>query len=230
MDKIDRFYYINLDRAVERKEHFLNECDREGLPSDKIFRYTAIDGKTLNIAEYRTMFSNCDYAHQSWSINVMGNQLSHYNILLDIIQHERAFSVVFQDDVIFRPGFAEHFERVMNNITEDSEIINIGFHHYACLAHFEPWDFNCPEKDAGMCERIVNDAVHVLRHDINPCSLAYIVTLEGAKNMVEYFNRVGFLRATDHNFNDYLKNKNIFYASRVVLCTGNHNFKSDVFV
>ena len=47
--------------------------------------------------------------------------------------------------------------------------------------------------------------------------------------MVEYFNKNNFKRATDGNFNDYLRDKDINYGSNLVLVTGNSSFKSDIF-
>lgn len=67
-----------------------------------------------------------------------------------------------------------------------------------------------------------------VKNTINPCSLGYIVTFNGAKNILDFFNRYGFLRATDWNYNDYLNSKNIFYGSTTVLCSGN-NLGSDIF-
>jgi hypothetical protein len=68
-----------------------------------------------------------------------------------------------------------------------------------------------------------------LNDDINPCSLAYIATYEGAVNYIEHVNKYVFKYATDGNFNKYLLSKNIMYSSYDVLCTGNSDFKSDVF-
>ena len=76
----------------------------------------------------------------------------------------------------------------------------------------------------------VNSYISILNDTVNPCSLGYIVTLNGAKNLINHFNTNGFLRATDWNFNDYLRSKNIFYGSNLVLCTGNPDFSSDIFV
>lgn len=65
---------------------------------------------------------------------------------------------------------------------------------------------------------------------INPTSLAYIVTNKGCQNLITYFETNGFSHETDWNYNLYLQSKNIFYGSKLVLCTGNNKFPSDVFV
>jgi hypothetical protein len=81
-----------------------------------------------------------------------------------------------------------------------------------------------------MIKQDLNNAVCILNDTVNPCSLGYIVTLQGAKNLIKHFNEIGFRRATDWNYNDYLRSKNLFYGSRLVLCTGNPNFGSDIFI
>jgi hypothetical protein len=81
-----------------------------------------------------------------------------------------------------------------------------------------------------MIKQDLNNDVCILNDTVNPCSLGYIVTLQGAKNLIKHFNEIGFRRATDWNYNDYLRSKNLFYGSRLVLCTGNPNFGSDIFV
>ena len=79
-------------------------------------------------------------------------------------------------------------------------------------------------------DQLINVSKCILKENINPCSLAYILTLKGAKNMVSFFEKTGFLRATDGNFNDYLQTKKIFYGSTTVLVTGNSDLKSDIFI
>ena len=98
---------------------------------------------------------------------------------------------------------------------------------YANGNMFVPWDFTC--RNTFLEKTIINDGVHIIQDSVNPCSLAYIVTLQGAKNLVDHFYKTGFLRATDWNYNDYLINKNNNYGSRIVLCTGNEKLGSDVY-
>ena len=231
MDKISKIYYINLDRVVTRKEHFLNQCEVNNISSEQIVRYPELDGKTYQFSDKQMkMFANVNYKHETFARNIMGNQLSHNNILLSVIENGYDYTIVCQDDVIFRADFNKQLEVVMTNIPSDAEIITIGQHKHAVLSWFIPWDLRKTDEDDSLGEKIINDGVHILKNGVNPCSLAYIVTLNGAKNIVEFFNTYGFLRATDHNFNEYLKAKNIFYASRIVLCTGNHLLPSDIFV
>jgi hypothetical protein len=75
----------------------------------------------------------------------------------------------------------------------------------------------------------INDFVSKWKPTIQPCSLSYILTLKGAEEMIKHFEETGFQRETDIGFNRYLINKNIFYGSRTILCTGDPSFGTDIF-
>jgi hypothetical protein len=119
---------------------------------------------------------------------------------------------------------------LMESIPANTEIINIGFHAFASISMFVPWPIEDETEDYDKLGIIkINDNLCILKNTINPCSLGYIVTFNGAINLLEFFNRNGFFRATDWNYNDYLNSKHIFYGSTTVLCTGNPNLGSDIF-
>jgi GR25 family glycosyltransferase involved in LPS biosynthesis len=234
MDKLDKIFYINLDRRPDRKAHFIQSCIEDAqIPLNIIERFDALDGKTYKPSETESkMFSNCDFLGQPYFNNILGNQLGHYYILKNIIKNKYNCAIICQDDVYFRKDFQEYFGELMKNIPEDAEIINIGLHLHAVYSHFVPWNISSTsdEEYFKIGETRINEYVCKLKNNINPCSLAYIVTLQGAINLVDYFEKTGFRRATDWNLNDYLVSKNIFYCSLPVLCTGNPNLTSDIFV
>ena len=227
MNEISKIYFINLDKRPNRYEHFLKQCHDNNIKFSKINRFKALDGDTYNFSlNEKKMFINVDYRTQNYANKIMGNQLSHYYILKEMIKNNYKYIIIFQDDIIIKNNFIIDIENIINNIPSDAEIINIAFHKFASYNQFIPWNFN--EKNT-MIKKKINSYVSILNDTVNPCSLGYIVTLNGAINLINYFNKNGFLRATDWNYNDYLKSKNIFYGSNEVLCTGNSNFGSDIF-
>ena len=125
-------------------------------------------------------------------------------------------------------GFKNEINYVLDNLTKESEIIWIGLHKTGAGSYFEDFPLDNNYNKYYVKEKI-NNYICKLNHDINPCSLAYIITYNGAKKYIEYIRKHGFIHATDINFRDYLLSKNIHYGSYNVLCTGNSNFKSDVF-
>lgn len=220
-NQLDRIYYINLDRRTDRKKHFLQQCQREKIDMDMVERFQAIDGETLQLKpEEEEMFARCDYRNSRHRKAIMGNQLSHYYILLDMLEKGYDYILVVQDDVVLRPNFTRYLEQVLDALPEDSEIVNIGMHKFGCYQYFLPLDLEDPVDSVMSCKRNLNHAICELGYFKNPCSLAYIVTRKGANNLTEHFRKNGFLRATDCNYNVYLQQKKIHYASTIVLCTG----------
>lgn len=232
MEKIERFFYLNLDRRTDRKKHFIDECHRVMLPMDKVERYPALDGLVYNLTEKeKPMFEKCDYKNARFFNKIACNQLGHYYILKEIVNKKYEYAIIFQDDVILRDNFVNDLNNLMNNYPMDADLLNIGFHKFASMSRFIAWDLSrTPLEDSqNLSNTKINDYVCKLKNGINPCSLAYIVSLQGAKNLIEYFDKVGFERATDGNFNDYCISNDIFYGSIPVLCTGNPNLGSDIF-
>ena len=234
MDQIEKFYFINLNRRQDRKNHFFNECIRENLPFDKICRGEAIDGLTYNFhINELSMFSKADFHSLNPEVinkKIMGNQLSHYYLLKEIVRENNKLSIIFQDDSVLIPNFIKHINNVVLNLPSDAEVINIGLHKVAINQYSEPWDFAITGDDLHKIgSQKINEYICKLKSDINPFSLAYIVTLEGAKNMTKYFEENGFKYAADHNINEYLISNDIFYSSNTILVTGNPKLGSDIF-
>lgn len=231
MDLVDKIFYINLSRRTDRNQHFLDECKKVNIPVNKIERFEAIDGNTYNFSKRELqMFNNCDFKGRNFEKKIYGNQLSHYYIFKEMIEKSYEYIIVCQDDVVFKENFLNYLNKLMQNIPENAEMINIGLHKVGSYSYFVPWDLT-QEDNINDYGTIINnnDNICKLKRGINPCSLAYILTLKGAKNFVSYFKEKGFLRATDGNFNDYLELKDIFYGSIPVLCTGNPSLGSDIF-
>jgi GR25 family glycosyltransferase involved in LPS biosynthesis len=224
------FFLINLDSATNRWEHFLDQVRRLQSPV-YIKRFSAIHGDSHVFTEQESkLCENLDCRYQEYANRVKGNQLSHYYILKEIVERQIPYAIVCQDDVMFCDDFLAKLTNTLKNVPKDAEMINIGFHKEAYYSYFVPWDFNDESAKSSHLKSFVNNQIGIISDYMNPCSLAYIITLQGATNMIEYFDRVGFLRATDQNFNVYLREKNIFYGSNPVLCTGTTIFGSSIFL
>lgn len=220
-NSLDRLYYINLDRRTDRKVHFLQQCQRERINMDIVERFQAIDGETLTLdKDEEALFAKCDYRNSRHRKAIMGNQLSHYYILLDMLEKGYDYILVVQDDVILRPNFTLYLEQVLDALPEDAEIVNIGMHKLAYYQYFLPLDLEDPVDSMMSCKKNTNHAICELGYFKNPCSLAYILTRKGANNLTEHFQKNGFRYETDKNYNFYLQQKKINYASTIVLCTG----------
>lgn len=230
IDKIDQIFYINLARRPDRKVHFIEQCKKHNIDQNSVERFEAFDGKTHQFSQSTLkLFKNADYLKYPYRSTVICNQMSHFTILENMVKNNLDNIIVFQDDAKLKAGFVDYVNNIMNNLPEDAEMVNLGMHEYAMYSDFVPWNLDSKNDDAKIAEEIVNQYIVKLNHTCNPCTLAYILTKRGAKNMSEYFNKYGFRKCTDHAINDYLKERDIFYGSRCILVTSETSFGSDVF-
>jgi len=230
MQQIDRIYYINLTRRPDRKTHFLSQCAKHDIDQTLVERFDAFDGRTHQFSQSTLqLFRNADYLQYPYRSAVICNQMSHFTILKQMIEKNQKYILVFQDDAKLKDGFVEYINNMLDNLPDDAEMVNLGMHEYAMYSHFIPWNLDSKNDDNKIAEEVVNPYICKLNHECNPCSLAYIMTLKGAKNMVEHFTKTGFRKCTDHAYNDYLKQRDIFYSSRNILVTSAVEYGSDVF-
>ena len=233
-EKIDKLYYINLAERSDRNQHFLEQCGKQNIPSDKICRFEAVNGLTYNFSLEEThLFKNVNYLEMPTKLKIMGNQLSHFNIFLEMINNNYESIIVCQDDIVFKDGFTNYIDLLSNNIPTDAEIVHFGFHKYAVRDIFLPWDLNNNSPD-NISFTNINNYVCKLVPDFNALynsnnTTGYILTLKGAKNYVEHVLNTGFKYATDCDLNKYLIDKDIYYGSTTVFATTFPNFGSDVF-
>jgi len=227
---IDKVYYINLDKRPDRNYYFLKECKKAGISWDRLQRFSGLDGDTYSFDKADLeLFKHSDFIGYRSERRIIGNQLSHFFILKEMVEKGYNHILICQDDAVFKPNFMKYFEKVMQNIPDDAEIVNIGFHKLLIHEHSIPWDLSSVDDFHELGHTKVNDYICHLKPQINPGSLAYVVTRKGAIHLLDYFKKNGFLRATDHNYNTYLINKNIYYGTTNVLCTGNPALGSDIF-
>ena len=227
---VDAIYYINLEKRPNRKEHFLHQCAIHNIPEDKIVRFNAIDGLTHDFSEEEKKLVNFVPSGPNERVKyrekIHGNQLSHYYVFKDMIEKQYNRIIIVQDDVIFCPNFIEKIHNVLANLPDDAEMVNFGTHQYANCQYFVAWDFSKPIEIEP-----VNDHIGKFTEiKYNPCSLSYILTLQGAKNLTECIQTHGYTNATDGFFNKYLLDKHIFYFPLQVLATGNASLPSDIFL
>lgn len=227
---VDMIYYINLDKRTDRNDHVIKQFEKAGISMNQVKRFSAINGDTYSFSDEELhLFRNADFMHTPSAKKMMGNQLSHFSIFKDAVQNKYERVLILQDDVVFRDDFVSHLNHVSKSLPADCEIINLGMHEYCYFNVFRAYDLTATDDFVRVEQEKVNPYVSIWKNTIQPCSLSYIITNQGAKNMIAHFEKVGFPCGTDIAFNRYLQKKNIFYGSRTVLCTGDPSFGTDIF-
>ena len=233
---LDRIYYINLNRKTNRNSHFLQQCITHEIPLDKISRFSAIDGLNYVFSnDEQYLFRNVDYKNMRTRLQIMGNQLSHYNIFKEMVLQNYKYIIICQDDIVFKTGFYESINNVLENLSSipDTEIIHFAFHKYGIRDIFLPFDLT-QTNNITIDQHNDNNMIGKLHpyakspYDSNN-SLGYILTLKGAVNFIKYTDKYGFSCAADHNMNSYMIERNIYYGTTDVLATTNITLGSDIF-
>ena len=222
------FYLINLERSADRLKHFYKQMKLHNLPRDRFHLFKAIDAKTHEFTESELVLTQHLRAKNELK-TVICNFLSHYYVWCDIRKKGYKHALVLQDDVQFANGFWDALQNVINEIPKDAEIVNLGLHAHAAGARFIDFPIHDEYDTSKYILENVTNSICRYRDDINPCSLAYIVT-PNAYHENGLFNTFPTIaRAIDRFFNDYCQTRNIFYGSVRVLSTGTAAFKSTVF-
>lgn len=231
MKHLNKIFWLNLDRRPDRKLHFLQQCDNEYINENILQRFSALDGLSYVFSEDEKKLFSDDYKCDERYINkVQCNQLGHYYMLKEIIDKKYENVLILQDDVVFCKNFIDNVNIVLKNMPENAEFVHIGLHMSAFFDKSSEFPLDKFENDSIYYEQTkVNEFICKGRHTVHPASLGFICNQKGAQNMINHIIKNKFNNHTDHFYNDYHKNKDIFYISRKILCTGNPNLGSDIF-
>lgn len=170
-NRIDKIYVINLERRKERRDYMQSACDLLGLRCE--FR-NAVDGKLIDkqyLIENKIQIMNgyLDPFHKRpMTYGEIGCFMSHYHIWLDILENNRVWSIVFEDDVRFETDFHTKFDRLMHSIRDDEiDFIYLGRKR---------------EGDAGE-ESWFNE--QTVRPTYSYWTIGYLISLNGARKLIE---------------------------------------------
>lgn len=250
MANLQRIYYINLDRKEARR----NNIERYFPDDPRLTRISAVDGTSQRhiVTEKRSFFVNDDLQraidyeldvnpdktepkYQCYRTDihfaVMGNALSHFRTweaAAKDLEHDSDVALIMQDDAIISDDFFVDVERIISDIPTDAKVVWLSRHSCAIGGHFVKVNFDEePDIDA-LFEKRKNDTIGNLRLNCNPCSLAYLVTKEGAKWLVRSTHSV--TGAMDNHMNCLLYHAGIQYATyKPYMTSDTKNFRSDIF-
>lgn len=184
-------FVINLDKRPDRLQEFFSRY----IDMD-VERFSAIDGRHIHL---NNSFSDIDKFLFSILDNnlkhnpgILGCWSSHVN-LWETLKNSDDYDafVIFEDDVFFVSGFKEKFELILNEINEETDIIYFG-------GRFSP-DF-VPRNVNSEWEKVGNFYFYKgnrLGREVDRTTHGYIITKNGAKNVLSVLYSSTFLPALD---------------------------------
>lgn len=165
--------------------------------------------------------------------NIVGNSLSHYPAWQDVTQYpDQSAALIVQDGAILLDGFWGYCKDVVGETPADTLCVFISDHVRAVRERFVPVDLENQDlrlRRASMKEDVTKQ---IAKHQDDwacHCSLAYLVTPDGARRLLEYASKFGFTRAADRYLRDVMVSHGKNYCSVRCLATSSSDlFKSDV--
>jgi GR25 family glycosyltransferase involved in LPS biosynthesis len=134
-DEID-IYLINMKKNKNRLDHFIDLYNNSDLKNIKLNIFPAIVGKDLDLVKYVTpktykqiISTEASFkrnTHYELSRGAVGCYLSHLNIYKQIMESDKKYGLIFEDDVTFKPDFYHNLSQSILNIPDDWDILLCG--------------------------------------------------------------------------------------------------------
>lgn len=197
MDKIDQIYCINLRKRRDRLANFLDKFPNKYMNKLKIVG--AIDAQTHVLSEEeKVKLRNAD-----WNINTgrgqWGCSFSHEMVWRNIVETNQSYAIVLEDDAVFnrKEDFTD-FLKMFNLL--DLRICFLGPANHPENTLKSPHDFS----------DLITPGICKLKSNLG--SMSYMISLDGAKDMLKILDKHGHYRALDYIINTYLKEQNKWYC------------------
>ena len=183
LNKIDKSFFINLDRRVDRLNHI-----NKNLPFDAV-RFSAVDANNLDLNEQvENLFHRC---LDKLTKAEIACSLSHYMLWKQLTEDDSSENyLILEDDVVFKDGFTQFWNHVYSNyLPEDYNLIYLG----GC----QPWN----KPHYGKILKSHNEYFCTVRrnnfftkddHYFHMNAQSYIISKRAAQLMCDHLERFGF--------------------------------------
>jgi GR25 family glycosyltransferase involved in LPS biosynthesis len=183
LNKIDKSFFINLDRRVDRLDHI-----NKNLPFDAV-RFSAVDANNLDLNEQvENLFHRC---LDKLTKAEIACSLSHYMLWKQLTEDDSSENyLILEDDVVFKDGFTQFWNHVYSNyLPEDYNLIYLG----GC----QPWN----KPHYGKILKSHNEYFCTVRrnnfftkddHYFHMNAQSYIISKRAAQLMCDHLERFGF--------------------------------------
>jgi len=138
-------YLINMGKNVDRLNNFVEQYKKSDLSFKSMYRYEAIDGRTVKIKDYVSPRAYLEIMsaektgtrtkHYQLTPGGVGCYLSHQNVMKIVAESNKEFAVVFEDDCTIDSHIYEKLTDVMLEIPSDWDILLLGCHCIRCLKY-----------------------------------------------------------------------------------------------
>lgn len=114
----NKCYYINLDRAVERKNYMEKALLEQGIQAERI---SAVDGNTI----LESIPNPYNFPGIFWNKYALGLVRTFKNIIMDAIEKNHETIMIFEDDVVFEENFNQRLKDNCEQLPDDWGVVQL---------------------------------------------------------------------------------------------------------
>ena len=174
---------INMNNRPDRLNNINERLNKEKLTFQRV---EAVDGKQLKLTqEYLDLFKDNDFGFRR---GVIGCALSHYQLWKDLIESDKSYYVIMEDDATFCQNFSNKLEKLLTERTYN--ILFLGYHMNQYNRNINSNKYNI-ESDTILVENLKTDLYIGGTH-------CYIITKEGASALVDFIDINGIKHGIDY--------------------------------
>jgi len=192
--RIGEVHVINLARRADRLLKFKNN---HGPWTKKVCLRPAYDGKNLVLSPaLAKVFSPNDFL---WKKAIMGCALSHLSLWLELANEQSCCEnyLILEDDVKFKEGWLDVWEKASKSIPEDYDVLYLGgvlppnrlMYDKVLEPVNESWSRIAENRVFGQCEPT---------RYFHFCNYSYILSRKGAQKILEDIAARGYTTSADH--------------------------------
>ena len=171
MNKIDKIFIINLDKDVERLNNSYKQLNDYNINNYE--RYSAVYGAAANIHDLDNYTTKIGKLIASKSM--IGCGISHINIWKRIIKEGINKCLILEDDFILVDNFLNKFNNIIKKSPAEYDILFLSSN----IVHNK--NLKLYDIDDNFYKQLLISQ-----------TVGYIITIEGAKKILKYINKVSY--------------------------------------
>jgi GR25 family glycosyltransferase involved in LPS biosynthesis len=174
---------INMANRTDRLISITEKLNKENLLFQRI---EATDGKNLTLTpELLNLFKDNDFGFRR---GVIGCALSHYNLWKELVDSDKSYYIIMEDDVTLCNNFAKKLAYLLK--IRNYDILFMGYHMSDSNRELHSEKYNI-ESDSIKIESLKTDLYIGGTH-------CYIITKEGAASLIDFIDVYGIKHGIDY--------------------------------
>lgn len=119
MEKFERIYVCNYTPLKDRRENMIEQCKKYGI-DDKLILVNKYDRENIPPSVLQSFDTN------KLKMAEISLFLKHMYCMGGIIQSGKPYGIIMEDDVVFKDDFVNNFNRIVETVPSNFDILHVG--------------------------------------------------------------------------------------------------------